>query len=92
LIRHDIPTYHKHIEKIFADPYKGVSLAIRVGDLIHTRAMKHLIEMKADHRILSLYYDMLEEVTYGEIIDIYLSYSKEMRTSEMIEFKDKWKS
>lgn len=93
-IRHGQPTYHRHIATLYDDDlHVGVSQAILVGDILYTRANELVACSETiPHTTKSIFYSLLKEVTFGQMIDIHLSHTEWTDNPEQIQWKDKMKS
>lgn len=93
-IRHGQPTYHRHIASLYEDDlHVGVSQAILIGDILYTWANELVACSETiPHATKCIFYSLLKEVTFGQMIDIHLSHTEWTDKPEQIQRKDKMKS
>lgn len=91
-MRHHLPTFHKFAEAQLDDDYQWINIGILVGDILLSRAYQHLHTLPLSGQTKSLYFDMLNTTMYGQIQDVYLSYTPTLYPKEIIAAKDKAKS
>ena len=90
--RHHADTYHIHLWKTLGDDHHGMSQAIAIWDLLHGRANEILCMKVQNPQAQQIMHSMVEEVIYGQMIDIYFSHDKSSRTATEIASKDHLKS
>ena len=100
--RHSIPTYHKYIESLYASAphsldaettaHVWVSQTILIGSLVYTRANRLVAMSTYNTETKALFYTLLEEVNYWQMIDVHLSHIPTVDDKSSIERKDKLKS
>lgn len=91
--RHSQPTFHKHIESLYDNEHIGISQAILVGDILYTWA-NELVACTPDIPLHTkkIFYSLLKEVTFWQMIDVHLSYTERTQDPTQIQRKDKMKS
>ena len=92
VMRHDIPTYHKHGEKLYTNEAIWIGQAMLIWDLLYSRGIENLYRSTTNQDIQRELQEMLEEVIIGEIIDVHMSHSNIVDTIWVVFQKDKMKS
>lgn len=91
-IRHSRDTYHIWLGKKLWSEDEGINQAILVGDLILFRVQHDFYEIVSDPHAKKQFGANLQELVYGQMIDVYFSGTKTMFSLEDISLKDKLKS
>lgn len=92
VLRHNIPTYHRHLGHWYNDEYVGLSQAMFMGDLLYTWALENFYQVQHTEAVNNQMRTLLNEVIVWEIIDVHLSNTPLVSDPWIIPIKDKLKS
>jgi geranylgeranyl diphosphate synthase, type I len=91
--RHHLPTYHLYNSTFLQhNETQWKNIALLIWDLILARAYQHMNTLPIEKPTTDLFHAMMHETVCGQIMDVYLSHSKQLFDSEIITKKDHAKS
>jgi len=90
--RHSADTYHIHLGKVLTNEHHGSSQALLLGDMLFSWAQEHFHQLNTSAVAKEQFTTEIEEVIYGQMMDVYFSNVEVMYYPMYISLKDRLKS